>query len=109
MAFKCIGRNALSGEAIEIEGEGAITHCEPLLGKIPDDLPFLAPGFIDIQVNGFAGVDYNSEHTSLDEIARSIHVIYSSGVSRFFPTVITGGVVASERTVRGRPRHAHTP
>ncbi len=90
MAIKCVGRNALSGEAIVLEAEAAITHCEPVLGKIEEDLPYLAPGFIDIQVNGFAGVDYNSAQTSMEEIARSIHVIYSTGVSRFFPTVITG-------------------
>ena len=90
MAIKCIGRNALSGEAIVLEAEAAITHCEPVLGKIEEDLPYLAPGFIDIQVNGFAGVDYNSANTSMEEIARSIHVIYSTGVTRFFPTVITG-------------------
>lgn len=48
------------------------------------------PGWIDIQVNGFAGVDYCSAATPGDEIARSVHVIWSTGVTRFFPTVITG-------------------
>jgi N-acetylglucosamine-6-phosphate deacetylase len=51
---------------------------------------YLSPGFVDIQVNGFAGVDYNSPLTPHDEIARSIHTIYSTGVTRFYPTVITG-------------------
>jgi N-acetylglucosamine-6-phosphate deacetylase len=49
-----------------------------------------APGFIDLQVNGFAGVDYNAPATPHDDIARSILAIFSTGVSRFFPTVITG-------------------
>src|SRR5262245_30244326 len=56
----------------------------------PDDA-YLSAGWVDVQVNGFAGVDYNSPHTSHEEIARSIDVIYSTGVSRFYPTVITGG------------------
>ena len=34
--------------------------------------PYIAPGMIDLQVNGFAGVDYNSPDTPQDEIARSI-------------------------------------
>ena len=41
-------------------------------------------------MNGFAGVDYNHAHTPHDEIARSIQVLYSTGVTRFYPTVITG-------------------
>jgi N-acetylglucosamine-6-phosphate deacetylase len=51
---------------------------------------FVAPGWIDLQVNGFAGVDYNRSATPHEEIARSIRVLYSTGVTRFFPTVITG-------------------
>jgi len=51
---------------------------------------YLAPGWIDIQVNGFAGVDYNLPAASMEEIARSIEVLFSTGVTRFYPTVITG-------------------
>ncbi len=51
---------------------------------------FIAPGWVDIQVNGFAGVDYNAPAAPHDEIARSIQVLYSTGVTRFYPTVITG-------------------
>jgi N-acetylglucosamine-6-phosphate deacetylase len=50
----------------------------------------ITPAWIDIQVNGFAGVDYCSAATPGDEIARSVRVIWSTGVARFFPTVITG-------------------
>jgi N-acetylglucosamine-6-phosphate deacetylase len=46
---------------------------------------------VDIQVNGFAGVDYNLPGAPHEEIARSIHVLFSAGVGRFYPTVITGG------------------
>jgi N-acetylglucosamine-6-phosphate deacetylase len=49
-----------------------------------------APGFIDLQVNGFAGVDYNSADAPVEEIGRSIRAMFSTGVTRFFPTVITG-------------------
>jgi N-acetylglucosamine-6-phosphate deacetylase len=47
-------------------------------------------GFFDLQVNGFAGVDYNCAATPLDDIARSIQVMRTTGVTRFLPTVITG-------------------
>lgn len=58
-------------------------------GGIPQS-GWVSPGWVDIQVNGFAGVDYNAPTTPHDEIARSIHALYSSGVTRFYPTVITG-------------------
>lgn len=60
----------------------------------------VAPGFIDLQVNGFAGADYNSGATPLEEIARSLEVIFSTGVTRLYPTVITGG--ADEMTAAFR-------
>ncbi len=55
-----------------------------------EDAFVIAPGFVDLQVNGFAGVDYNSPVASHEEIARSIRAMFSTGVTRFFPTVITG-------------------
>ncbi len=51
---------------------------------------FVAPGFIDIQVNGFAGVDFNSPRTTAADISRATRTIRQSGVTRYFPTVITG-------------------
>jgi N-acetylglucosamine-6-phosphate deacetylase len=60
---------------------------------MPDDVQtdlYLAPGWIDIQVNGFAGVDYNDPLTPHEQIARSIQVLFRTGVTRFYPTVITG-------------------
>ena len=88
--MKCNGRSAISGERIEIEFDAAITNVDPLLNIENDDGVFLAPGFIDLQVNGFAGVDFNSPASSHYDIRRAISAIFSTGVTRFFPTVITG-------------------
>ena len=66
----------------------------------PTDL-LLAPGFIDLQVNGFAGVDYNDPQSSAEDIARSIRTMFSTGVTRFFATVITG----SEERIVGSVRN----
>ncbi|HWB84717.1 MAG TPA: amidohydrolase family protein [Bryobacteraceae bacterium] len=56
----------------------------------PGDELCLAPGWIDIQVNGFAGVDFNDPGVPLERIAYAIGVLLSTGVTRFYPTVITG-------------------
>lgn len=47
------------------------------------------PGFCDLQVNGFAGVDYNNPRTTIEEILRSIEALRATGVTRFLPTLIT--------------------
>src|SRR5581483_8741857 len=66
-------------------------NCSGTDGLLTEDNGvYRAPGFIDIQVNGFAGVDYNNPRTPHEEIARSLRVIFSTGVTRLYPTVITG-------------------
>src|SRR5579864_1218956 len=84
----CSGIDAATGSGIDVSFDGTIHSVRPAAGK-PDR--WIAPGWVDIQVNGFAGVDYNSPSTPHEEIARSVQVLYSCGVTRFYPTVITGG------------------
>ena len=77
-----------TGRAIEIEtSTGSIASVSD---SSMADLPFVSPGWLDLQVNGFAGVDYNDPASAADEIARSIDVQRSTGVARLLPTVITG-------------------
>lgn len=83
----CSGIDASTGSGIEIGFEETISS----IGQSPTPSDgWLAPGWVDIQVNGFAGVDYNAPTAPHDEIARSVHVLHSTGVTRFYPTVITG-------------------
>lgn len=78
-----------TGKPVRVHEEnGRITAVESAPDEKADQ--WIAPGLIDIQVNGFAGVDYNSPHTPLDEIARSIEVQRKTGVTKIYPTVITG-------------------
>ena len=88
--MKCSGRSAVSGELIEIAFDSAIHNVDPVLDAQGDSETFVAPGFIDLQVNGFAGVDFNSPTAPHDEIERAINATFSTGVTRFYPTVITG-------------------
>ncbi len=49
----------------------------------------LAPGFIDIQVNGFAGVDFNHPDFRADDLVGVCRNLLKTGVTRFCPTLIT--------------------
>jgi N-acetylglucosamine-6-phosphate deacetylase len=66
--------------------------------------PWLAPGFVDLQVNGFAGVDYNSPDTAAEEIACSVRALFPTGVTRFLPTVITASPDAMAGSLRNLAR-----
>jgi len=91
MSQICSGIDALTGQGVELQFDNQITLAEPLLGSGRPSR-YLAPGFIDIQVNGYAGVDYCSPVAPLEEIARSVRTQYATGTTRLFPTVITGSV-----------------
>lgn len=87
--MKCSGIDALGGSPLEISFEETIRSAVPAAGPL-DPSRYVAPGWIDLQVNGFAGIDYNNPSAPREEIARSIRVLFSTGVTRFYPTVITG-------------------
>lgn len=91
--MKCSGLDPISGEGIEVSFRSHLENVDPLFSA---ELPktYLTPGFIDLQVNGFAGVDYCAPHSPHDEIGRSIRALFATGVTRFFPTVITGSAPA---------------
>ena len=101
MTTKCIGKEAAGGSAIEVAFTSSIVSAASTRAHADS---YLAPGWIDIQVNGFAGVDYNDPQTPHAEIARSIHALYATGVTRFYPTVITGSPERMEGALRNLAR-----
>src|SRR4030042_42244 len=50
---------------------------------------FLCSGFFDPQVNGFAGVDFNSPHLTTEGFHQAARSLASTGVTCFLPTLIT--------------------
>jgi N-acetylglucosamine-6-phosphate deacetylase len=85
----CSGVDVSTGRRIEIEFGKVITSIR-VLEESSDTGPWLAPGFVDIQVNGFAGVDFNNPDASPTDISRALETILRTGVTRCLPTVITG-------------------
>jgi N-acetylglucosamine-6-phosphate deacetylase len=87
--MNCSGVNVATGQAVSVEFDDVIREVRPVETDETDI--WVAPGFVDIQVNGFAGVDFNNPHASLDDICKALEMILSTGVTRCLPTVITGG------------------
>ena len=86
--MQCTGVDAITGHPVAVTF-GA--HIDAIgNADSPDPRRYLAPGLIDLQVNGFAGVDYNDPAAPIEELARSIRHLFSTGITRFYPTVVTG-------------------
>src|ERR1035441_439250 len=85
--MNCSGIDVATGSGITLNFGQLITSTE---SYDPANETFLAPGFIDIQINGYVGVDYSNPSLSLEEISRSIQALLKTGSTRIFPTVITG-------------------
>ncbi len=98
-----IGQQGGTSSVAQVEYDTVIQHVDELLYP-PEQVDRIAPGFIDIQVNGFAGVDYNDPSASSEAIAHSIRKMFATGVTRFFPTVITGSEEHMLRALRNLAR-----
>ncbi len=70
-------------------------------GDAPDGLRRLRhPGFLDLQVNGFAGVDFNDPATSPDQVHHALAALRGHGVTQILPTIISGPLERYERCAR---------
>jgi N-acetylglucosamine-6-phosphate deacetylase len=84
-----ITARCLSGRICDVQIEGPIfkkitAHKEDIL-----DLPWIAPGLIDIQVNGFAGIDFNRPFESDEAWRHATGQLYAAGCTGFLIALIT--------------------
>ncbi len=52
----------------------------------------LAPGFVDIQINGYKGYDFNDKPLNLEEWDTVVKELLDVGVTTFYPTIITNSM-----------------
>ncbi|HYA53352.1 MAG TPA: amidohydrolase family protein [Streptosporangiaceae bacterium] len=50
------------------------------------------PGFVDLQVNGFAGVDFADPAITPERVLHAVSAIERTGVTRFLPTLVTSSL-----------------
>lgn len=89
MMQRLTGVDPYSGAHLELRFSEAIEGVDHLLHPSTEPDVYVAPGWIDLQVNGFAGVDYNVPGTSSEQIAHALQAQFATGVTRLLPTVIT--------------------
>ncbi len=74
----------------EIDRDGICRNAEKQsIPGIDNSGEFTTPGLIDIQVNGFAGVDFNGPGLDVKKMDHALAHLAASGVSCVLPTLIT--------------------
>ena len=66
----------------------------------PEPLPWIGPGFVDLQINGFSGIDFNMPHLTEEAVHSVTRKLWAEGVTTYYPTVITNSDQAIEDMVR---------
>ncbi len=70
--------------------DGFISGISPLKAKKHEDLPIIAPGFIDVQVNGYMGVGFTDyDGITVDDVRKATEGLWKEGVTTYLPTIIT--------------------
>lgn len=69
--------------------DGNIETIEVLPKNQAFGLPYIAPGLVDLQVNGYQGIDFNSLELTVADVIELTFKLLAQGVTTYFPTVIT--------------------
>jgi len=78
-------------QPVRIDMAGGLILDVAETGKRDPDggLPIVAPGLIDNQVNGYAGVDFSGSQLSVEGIVKATRSLWETGVTTYLPTLIT--------------------
>ncbi|WP_339256896.1 amidohydrolase family protein [Paenibacillus sp. FSL P2-0136] len=87
------GRHYRTGLPLEVHVNGGVIEAVHTLAESPHmaDWPWLAPGLVDLQVNGGWGLDFNTLPLAPETVAGLSHRLLARGVTSYCPTLITNG------------------
>jgi N-acetylglucosamine-6-phosphate deacetylase len=90
------GKHFATGQVIDVHvnaADGVIEAIAPLDASRAPDLgagnEFIMPGFLDIHVNGFAGVDFQDPKLTADDLAHATREQLRHGTTQYLPTIVT--------------------
>lgn len=89
------GRHYSTGKPIRVHIEGTRISGVESLAEDSSELPWLAPGLLDIQVNGYGGIWFSRTDLTVEHVVSVCEALTARGISQFLPTLIT----ASEQTL----------
>lgn len=81
--------NLPGGGLVEVEITAERITLVRALGPADPVKPLVSPGLVDIQINGFAGVDFSDPDLEPEQAASVLPALLRTGVTTFYPTLIT--------------------
>jgi N-acetylglucosamine-6-phosphate deacetylase len=68
---------------------GVISKIEHVAKGKSGSKTFVAPGLIDLQINGYMGVDFSGPDLTLEGMRKATKALWKAGVTTYYPTIIT--------------------
>lgn len=85
-----------TGDCIEcIVADGHIQSIAPS-SRGAGELPLIAPGLFDLQINGYGGIWFSDEQLTVEQVLTVLDKLPQHGISRVCPTLITNSSEALE-------------
>lgn len=90
-----MGRHYRTGELIQVSAVDGCLQEIRAADAVPQELgepvPWIAPGLVDLQINGYLGMDVNQAPLTKETVAELTRALWKEGVTSYYPTVITNG------------------
>ena len=82
-----VGRDPRTSRPLAVTvANGVVTEIATGPDSVSD---WIAPGLIDLQINGFGGFDFNDESPSADTVVAATRRLFAEGVTTYLPTLVT--------------------
>ena len=98
---RLLGRDPATGRGLAVEIEGGVIKAIEFAEH--GERRWLCAGFVDLQVNGYAGHDLNGLTLDAATVRALCQALLKVGVTTFLPTIITAPesrIIAALRTIR---------
>ena len=82
-------RHYSSGQPVRLGWRQGIITEFAAASPPPELEDWLAPSLVDLQVNGFAGVDFQQDNLTGEQLLVATRALRAAGCTRFLPTLIT--------------------
>jgi N-acetylglucosamine-6-phosphate deacetylase len=78
-----------TGKPIQLQFRGGIISSIETVSEPPPSGQWVAPGLFDLQVNGYAGVDFQQDNPTTDSLLVAARGLRQAGCTRFLLTLVT--------------------
>ncbi|MHC4398065.1 MAG: N-acetylglucosamine-6-phosphate deacetylase [Planctomycetota bacterium] len=101
--MELLGRRYDTGQPIRLEIEnGRIAQVSepPPGGEAAERWPWIGPGLIDVQINGYGGQEFSAPDLTSEKVAEIVRHYGAFGVTRCYPTLFTQSLEVIQHGLR---------